>query len=945
MQLPSGLVTFLFTDIEGSTKLWEDSPQWMAETLVRHDTILRQAIEANKGSVFKTVGDAFYAVFTSAPAALQAAITAQIALRTEDWGHDTPSPGEPVASRMASPPPEAAADARDASQAREPSSVPPASLALRVRMALHTGVADLRDADYFGRALNRLARLLALGYGEQILLSQAAYDSLDGSVPDGIRLHDMGSHRLKDLEHPEHVYQVCHPALRLDFPPLHPLQAFAHNLPQPLTSFIGRQREMADIQRHLATTRLLTLTGPGGTGKTRLALQVGIELLEAYGDGVWLVEFAALADPGLIPQTIAAMFALREEPRRPMLQTLTTYLHPKALLLILDNCEHLIEGCARVVETLLHACPHLRILTTSRETLGVPGETIWRVPSLSLPEPAQRAALTSQPAALTAYEAVRLFVERATSSLPTFALTDRNAPAVVQVCTRLDGIPLAIELATVWVKALTVEQIAARLDHRFRLLTRGSRTALPRQQTLSALFDWSYDLLTASERLLLLCLSVFAAGWSLEAAEAVCAEAGHQPGIGSRPQAGPAPPPLAPLTSSDVAPLLLQLVDKSLVLYEEHTGAGRYRLLETVREYSRDKLSAVGLAGTMYDRHLAYFLAFAEEAAPQLQGPQQTEWYQRLETEHDNLRGALEWALNMEEDAARVSPSVEAALRIVKALKLFWCLRGYFTEGQGWVLRALERGALASPALRARVLNTGGVLAWFQADYALLRRYCEHTLVLAQEGADHWSHAGALILLGSGAAQEGDGARATRLLEQGILVAHEVGDPWLIAQSLHHSAVNAFYGDDLERATACVDGALAVSRRAGDTWTSALATRTQGFIALKRQDYGGATAALQTAIRLYRELGYKWGLAVCLEGLARIFHAQGSTDDAVRLFGAAEALREATGMPRSPQERGNYDSAVAAMCAALGHAPFAVTWVEGRAMSLEEAIRCALHDP
>jgi len=328
-----------------------------------------------------------------------------------------------------------------------------------------------------------------------------------------------------------------------------------------------------------------------------------------------------------------------------------------------------------------------------------------------------------------------------------------------------------------------------------------------------------------------------------------------------------------------------------------------------------------------------------------LQGPQQTEWYECVETGHDNLRGALEWALNTEEDAGRAAPSGEAALCLVKALKLFWCLRGYFAEGQDWVVRALERGALAPPALRARVLNTGGVLAWFQADYALLRRYCEQTLVLAQEADDRWSHAAALILLGSGAAQEGDGARATPLLEQSILMAQEVGDPWLIAQSLHHAAVNAFYGDELERATAWVDGALAVSRRAGDTWTSALATRTQGFIALKRQEYAGATAALQTDLRLYRALGYNWGLAVCLEGLARIFHAQGSTDDAVRLCGAAEALREATGMPRSPQERGNYDSAVAAMCAALGHAPFAVTWVEGRAMSLEEAIRCALHDP
>jgi non-specific serine/threonine protein kinase len=444
--------------------------------------------------------------------------------------------------------------------------------------------------------------------------------------------------------------------------------AFAHNLPQHVTSFIGRQQEMADIQHQLATTRLLNLTGPGGTGKTRLALQVGAEVLEAYGDGVWWVELAALSDAGLIPQTVAAVFGLREESRRTMQQTLTTYLQPKSMLLILDNCEHLIEDCARLVETLLYQCPHLRIMTTSRETLGMPGETVWRVPSLSLPDQAQMVTLTSGPSALTQYEAIHLFVERATSNFPAFAITSRNAPAVVQVCTRLDGIPLAIELAAAWVKSLTVDQIAARLDDRFRLLTRGSRTALPRQQTLSALLDWSYDLLTQSERTLLICLSVFAAGWTLEAAEAVCAGAGN-------------------IASADVPHLLLQLVDKSLVLYEEHNGLGRYRLLETVREYSRNKLYAAGLMEAMYDRHLAYFLAFAEEVAPKLQGPQQTEWYELLEMEYDNLRGALEWAHNKRDDAVEVSPSANTVLRIVKALQLFWCLRGYFAEGQNWVSR------------------------------------------------------------------------------------------------------------------------------------------------------------------------------------------------------------------------------------------------------------------
>jgi predicted ATPase/class 3 adenylate cyclase len=918
MNLPSDSLTFLFTDIEGSTKLWEAYPQWMAEALARHNTILRQIIETHNGHVFKTVGDAFCAVFPSAPEALHAAIAAQIVLLAEAWDH---TPGE---HRGAS------------------ACLPPASVALRVRMALHTGTADRRDADYFGPTLNRIARLLAIGHGEQILLSQSTHAQLRTTLPHGITLQDMGAHRLKDLQQPEHVYQVCHPALPTTFPPLCSLQAFANNLPQQLTSFIGRQKEIADIKRLLPTTRLLTLTGTGGTGKTRLALQVGAETLEEYGDGVWLVECAALADPALIPQTIAAVFGLREEPRRTMLQTLITYLRPKALLLLLDNCEHLIEHCAHVAETLLQQCPHLCIVTTSRETLGVPGETTWRVPCLSLPDPTPTGSRSLRPAALAEYEAVRLFVERASASYPAFALTEQNAAAVVQVCARLDGIPLALELAAAQVKALTVEQIAARLDDRFRLLTRGSRTALPRQQTLRALFDWSYDLLAAAERALLMRLSVFAAGWTLEAAEVVCGETGDAMATGSRLQTDPASPSPAPIEAWDVQRVLLQLVEKSLILYEAHNSMGRYRLLETVQQYSRDKLYTTGMAEAMYDRHLAYFLAFAEVAAPQLQGPEQTEWYERLETEHDNLRGALEWALSKKEDGWRGSSSPDPALRMVKALKLFWCLRGYFAEGQAWVARALEQGRSASLALRARVFNTGGVLAWFQADYALLRRYCEQTLVLATTAGERWSQAAAFILLGSGAAHEGEYARATLLLEQSVPLAQEVGDPWLIAQSLHHSAVNALYRGDLESATTCADGALAVSRTAGDTWTIALATRTLGFIAFARKDYAAATVSLQTAIQLQQALRYKWGLAVCLEGLACIFHQQGRVEDAVRLFGVAEALREATGMPLPPQQRGSYDDTVSALRTALSEAPFAALWAEGRAMSLEQAIRSAV---
>jgi predicted ATPase/class 3 adenylate cyclase len=532
MSLPSGTVTFLFTDIEGSTRLWERHPEAMRTALARHDALLRQAIESRGGHVFKTVGDAFCAVFSSAPDAARASLDAQRALHAADWD---------------------------------------AVGAVRVRMALHTGEADERGGDYFGPALNRVARLLAIGHGGQVLVSSAAEAAIHGALSAEASLRDWGSHRLKDLQEPEHVYQLCAPDLPAEeFPPLRSLQAFANNLPVQATSFIGRERDIAEIQRLLSSARLLTLNGAGGVGKTRLALQAAADLLETYGDGVWLVELAPLADPDLVPQTVAFALGVREEPGRPFTQTLADYLRNKKLLLLLDNCEHLVDACARLADTLLRSCPDLQILATSREALGVPGERTYRLPSLGLPDPARLPPMD----VLAQFESVRLFRERAQLHQPAFAVTAANAPALAQVCHRLDGIPLAIELAAARVRSLPVEQIAARLDDRFRLLTGGSRTALPRQQTLRALMDWSYGLLTDGEKTLLRRVSVFSGGWTLEAAETVCAGDG--------------------VDDWEILDLLTRLVDKSLIVYEERDGEARYRLLETVRQYAQERLQESG---------------------------------------------------------------------------------------------------------------------------------------------------------------------------------------------------------------------------------------------------------------------------------------------------------------------------------------------------------------
>ena len=535
MSRPTGTVTFLFTDIEHSTQLWEEQPGWMPHAFARQEAVIRAAVAAHDGVVYKMIGDAFQVAFATAPAALAAACDAQHALAAEDWGGPGP---------------------------------------LRVRMALHTGVTEERADDYVGPALNRVARLLALAAGGQVLLTQATYELVRDHLPPDARLLDLGAHRLKDLVRPEQVYQLVTPRLPASTQPLPSLDAFPHNLPLQVTSFIGREKEIAAVKRLLLAERCVTLTGPGGTGKTRLSLQLGAELLELFPDGVWLVELVALSDPSLVVGAVAQTLGVRESSGRPLLSLLSNYLRGKDLLLLLDNCEHLVDACAHLVSHLLAAAPTLFILASSREALGISGEVAYRVPSLSTPDMRHPPPVET----LTQYEAVRLFIERAETVLPGFAVTRENAPAIAQICHRLEGIPLAIELAAVRVKLLRPEQIAARLDDRFRLLTGGSRSALPRHQTLRALIDWSYDLLTDPERTLLRRLAVFAGGWTLEAAEAICAGDG--------------------LEGVEVLDTLSQLVNKSLALPDCEAGdEARYQLLETIRQYAREKLLDVG-AGT-----------------------------------------------------------------------------------------------------------------------------------------------------------------------------------------------------------------------------------------------------------------------------------------------------------------------------------------------------------
>ena len=559
--LPTGTVTFLFTDIEGSTKLAQEYTDELRALLARHKEILNQAIKAHDGFVFQVVGDSFSVAFDTAENALNAAAEAQRRLQDEAW---SPAP-------------------------------------IKVRMGIHTGAAQLVDdssmeGPYSGYStLAMTQRIMSAAHGGQILLSQITRDLIGEQLPSDITLLDMGKHRLKDLLHRIHLYQVVAADLPADFPPLKTLESFPNNLPIQLTSFIGRESEMAEVKQLLFNTRLLTLIGPGGTGKTRLSLRVGADLLQSFTDGVWLAELAPLADASLIPQTIAAVLGLRELPNMPLINIVTDYLRAKHLLLILDNCEHLIEACAKLSADLLRVCPELKIIASSREALGINGETVYRVPSLSLPAPAQ---VTRE--ALMESESVRLFIERAIAAQSKFKLTDQNAFAVAQICHRLDGIPLALELAAARIAVFSPEQISSRLDDRFKLLTGGSRTALERHQTLRALIDWSYDLLSIEERTLLRQLSVFAGGWTFESAETVC-------------------------SGLDVLNGLAQLVNKSLVIVDNQLDRRRYSLLETIRQYARDKLLEAQESEQARNRHLDFFVNLAEEAETYMNGPQELE--------------------------------------------------------------------------------------------------------------------------------------------------------------------------------------------------------------------------------------------------------------------------------------------------------------------------------
>lgn len=951
MEYPTGTVTFLFTDIEGSTKLSQQHPESIPALLARHHAILNQAIGMHNGYVFQIVGDSFAVAFHSASNALNAALDAQRNLHNESWN---PVP-------------------------------------IKVRMGIHTGEALITDEKQYSgyTTLASTQRIMSAGHGGQVLLSGATRELVRDVLPTDTELLDLGEKRLKDLLRPEHLYQLNIAGLPAIFPPLKTLDLFPNNLPTQLTSFVGREDQIAELKQELDVHRLITLTGSGGTGKTRLSLQVAAELLERFDHGVWFIELAPLTDPDLIPQTILSAIGISEQPNKTPLEILKDYLHEKKTLIVLDNCEHLVTASAQVVNALLNPAPKLRILASSREALGVKGELSYPVPSLSLPDLKH----LPTPEQLLQYEAVRLFIDRALLVAPHFVVDKDNAPFIVQICYRLDGIPFAIELAAARLKMLSIEQISQRLDDRFRLLTGGARTALPRQQTLRATIDWSYDILSDKERLFLQRLSVFAGGWTLEAAEDVCADDN--------------------IEIYDVLDLLSQLVNKSLVIVVEHSQSGetRYRLLETIRQYAREKLLEAGGSEVIRNRHLTYFVKLAEQGEPELYRSNQVFWFNKLEDEIDNFRMALEWAM---------ATNVEAGLRIAVTPWRFWESRGYLQEIEDRLGQLLEQHE-TNDSLHAQSVAVHAYFIFMLGNPEEASRLAERSLQMARALSAKHIEALSLYFLGMCNQYQGRMREGDQILEQSLALYRTLGDK--IGQANTLEALGMF-GNDVEQSIAFVREGLELYRELGNLLGTATILQILARLTIYRGDFSAPGPWLEEALAISYQLGNKinaadtltvYGIFFCqqgdyqrsiayhneaslvlenialpvrkiwfqiqkaypvlrqgdvqqaykmleeciwlarkenwvfyvvyaIEGLASLYANQNQPERAARLFAWVDTMRETTTNHRPPVEQASVDKDWAILRSKVDNAEFEKLYNEGRTLTTEQAIALALEE-
>jgi predicted ATPase/class 3 adenylate cyclase len=882
-------VTFLFTDIEGSTNLWERYPHQMQAALERHDAILRSAIEAHSGYVFKTMGDAFCAAFSDPSSALASAMIAQHTLHTELWTK---------------------------------------SGVLRVRMALHTGIVQMREEDYFGQPLNRVARLLSAGHGGQTLLSQPTYDLVRDHLSPGMELSDLGEHRLKDLIRPERVYQVVASDLPADFPPLRTLDNRPNNLPRQPTALIGREKETmaacALIRR--PNMALLTLTGPGGTGKTRLALQVAADLLDDFPDGVWFVELAALTDPSLVISTIAHTLGVKEAAGQPLIDTLKTYLKERQLLLLLDNFEQLLGheslkqahteftpksvDASREVSHLLAACPRLKVVVTSRVVLHLRGEHEYAVPSLMLPDHRHLPSLER----LAQYEAVRLFIERATEVRSDFEVTNDNAPAVAEICVRLDGLPLAIELAAARIKILTPQAMLTRVQSRLKLLTGGARDLPARQQTLRNTIEWSYELLEEGEKQLFARMAVFQGGRTLEALEAICNFDGQ--------------------LQVDVLDGVESLVSKSLLRQEKSSNGGpRFVMLETIHEYAREKLTESGEEQELRRKHAEYFRALTSGVI--------THKLHTMEEEQDNVRAALSWALEMGD--------MEAAFGLVDPLVWFCYQSGYNRDGLSALEPLLAKSSDLRISGRAMALMRANQLEFNIGHYERALAFSEEAVSLYRELGIRERIGWALGWMARAAMNLGDLDRAEVWANEKLAVDREQVDKGI--KKLTTTSSFGILGElahlrgDYSQAKAYYEQELQLQRgEVEDPENLASTLLVLGLVANHLRDYRRALELFSNHLSIIRQYRIIDEVPRCLMGIAGASMEGPQPQSARRaatLLGASEAIFETMDAKLPRHHQIEYDRYISAARAKLDEAAWQAAWAEGRAMSMEQAIAYA----
>ena len=816
--LPVGTVTFLLTDVEGSTTGWEAHRAAMAAAIVRHYEIIDAAVRARGGvrPVEQGEGDSVVAVFPLASEAVRAAVDIQLMLAAEPW---------------------------------------PDGAHLAVRTALHTGEAQLRDAgNYMGRAVIRTARLRAIGHGGQILCSASTADLAGDDLVDGVTLVDLGAHRLKDLGRPERVFQVCHLALRREFPPLRSLDAIPNNLPVHLTSFVGREAELVDLARLAGQHRLLTITGSGGVGKTRLAARVAAELAAAHPDGAWWVELGPLSDPALVTEAVLGVLQVGDAPGSSALQRLTVHLATRHLLVVLDNCEHVLDACATMSEAILRTCPSVSVLATSREALGVGGEVTWRVPPMTLPTKGAPCPVES----LGSYDAVRLFVDRALKARPNFAVTNATAPVVAEICARLDGIPLAIELAAARIRVLTPQQILDGLEDRFRLLTGGARGALPRQKTLEASVAWSHDLLTSDERVLFRRLSVFAGGFTLDAAETVGALAG--PGTGP--------------DHAAVLDLLDGLAAKSLVVVEDDLegAASRYRLLETIRDFAALALAGAEETASARDAHLRFYLGSLREVEEALLGVTPAV-IRHFAAEQDNYRAALDWALAGDDP----EPTLDIARRHG------WLLmhQGRLREGRDAVERALALPGSPAPA-RVEALWVLAMLRFFLGDFDDWESLAGEALDLARAAGDPRLEGRARYLsLGVSMFVDPEAAKAT--IDSAMSLAEDAGDAYMVMDVSWARAFVAMRADDTAAAPRYLDRAQALADTNGNDYEAGWCLAVDAVVAMRLGLLPRSREAAGRSIALLTGLGEAGGIGLGRGILAETELVEGSPERSLAL--------------------------------------------------------------